>query len=89
MGMFDTFLVDDCDGQVKMFDRTCAVFKLGDVLPPKCGSDEEDYSIKLRYGGWIVVKNNVFFKYQQDKPCLTYLYDKWGHPWDEENPRYE
>lgn len=88
MGMFDTFKVDDCDGQVKMYDCTMDTYCLDDTLPCNA-SDDEDYGIKLRYGGWVVVKNNVFFKYQKDKPCLTHCYDKWGHPWDDENPRYD
>lgn len=87
MGMFDTFLVDDCDGQVKIYERNMDCFKLGDLLP-HIEADVVDYGVKLRHGGWVVVKNNIFFKYQQEKPCLHYLYDKWGRYWDENNPAY-
>ena len=48
MGMFDTFAVDDCDGQVKMFDSNMDLFRIGDILPSN--NDTEDYGIKLRNG---------------------------------------
>lgn len=94
MGVFDSFYVKDCDGQVKIFDRNMSVFKEGDILPDlrlpfKVDDPPEDYGIKLRYGGWVIVKNKVFFKYQQNKPNLHYLYDKWGRVWDEDNPPYD
>lgn len=85
MRMFDAFIVEDCDGQVKLYDRVMDSFSLDEVLPdlvlPFYEEDlPEDYAIKLRYGGWVVVKNKVFFKYQKEPPCLVYLYDKWGTP---------
>lgn len=92
--MFDTFVVDDCDGQVKMYDRTMENFKEGDTLPnpvfPLKRSDIiEEYAIKLRYGGWVIVKNNTFFKYQEEVPCLPHLFDKWGRDWNLEQPVYD
>lgn len=88
MGMFDTFTVDDCDGQVKIYDRTMSSYSLGDYLP-RDFFEEEDYGVRLRHGGWVVVKNNVFFKYQKDKPKLAKCYNKWGKVWDESSPCYD
>ena len=90
MGMYDTFDVDDCDGQVKIYDSVMSTFHEGIVLPDlqlpyEIEYPPEDYGIKLRHGGWIIVKNKVFFKYQEDKPDLAYLYDKWGREWGEDN----
>ena len=87
MGMFDTFAVNDCDGQVKIFYRNMDLFRIGDIVP-SAFDDTEDYGIKLRNGGWIIVKNRVFFCYQEEQPQLHYLYDKWGRRWDNDNPPY-
>lgn len=84
MGMFDTFNVDDCDGQVKLFDRNIDVFQQGDIVDRKRGN----FSIKLRHGKWVNIVLGVWVSYT-DTPTEEVLLDKWGNDWDFERPAYE
>lgn len=82
--MFDVFSVDDCDGQVKMYNRTMQTFKIGDTV---C-SRKDNYSIKLRYGMWVNILGGVWDSYTES-PLSDKCFDKWGHPWLWDCPRYE
>lgn len=78
MGMFDTFAVDDCDGQVKIYDRVMADFKVGDIVPDSL--PEKTYAIGLRYGCFAIIHNLMFVAYTKEKPNIK-VYDKWGGDW--------
>lgn len=75
MGMFDTFDVQDCDGQVKVYDRVMDLMKIGDKVNNK--NLPVNHSIKLRNGKWVNVVNDIFKSYT-DTPTQINLYDKWG-----------
>jgi hypothetical protein len=78
MGMYDTFNVSDCDGQVKIFDRVMDTFNLGDIVDKSLGT----YSIKLRYGKWVNIVIGVWVSYTE-KPINEVLLDKWGRVYNE------
>lgn len=78
MGMYDTFKVSDCDGQVKVFDCVLDTFKMGDIVDRKRGT----YSIKLLKGKWVNIVMGVWVSYTE-LPSTDVLLNKWGGDYDE------
>lgn len=75
MGMFDTFDVEGCDGQVKVYDRVMDLIKIGDKVHNR--NLPSNHSIKLRNGKWVNIVDDVFVSYTET-PEQKSLYDKWG-----------
>lgn len=79
MGMFDTFDVDDCDGQVKCYGRLMDFYEIGDKVNNK--NLPISHSIKLRHGMWINVANNIYISYTKS-PLFGDTFDKWARSID-------
>lgn len=86
MGVFDSFDVPDCDGQVKTYSRVLDTYRVGDRVDNK--DLPSNHSIKLRGGQWVNIEDNIYIGYTS-KPTQDQKYDKWGHVFvsDEHNYR--
>lgn len=75
MGVYDTFAVCDCDGQVKLYDNVMRNIHIGTGVADEL--DMPDHSVLLRNGKWANVVKGIYVSYTF-KPECDVLLDKWG-----------
>lgn len=81
MGLFDTFIDGDRQGQVKCFNNDLMCFQPGNTIPESFYG--KTYCIILREGGYACIENNIFIGIKETP--LGTIYDKWGVEFSEES----
>jgi len=82
MGVYDTINIENRCGQVKLWGSDMEVYSKGDSVPPLDPTNlYESYSILMREGGAVNIKNGVIDSWTNE-PTEDKVVDKWGVVWD-------
>ena len=76
MGMYSRIYLDDKSGQVKLWDGDDAYIGVACQVPSHRAA--HTYSIAMREGGFINVKNCTLHSWTST-PAYDIVFDKWGH----------
>lgn len=78
MEMYDTIVVGEKEGQVKIWEELLTVYEEGSEVPPF--DSYETYSIAMREGGYVNIEHCIL-KSWTDEPAFQPVFDKWGGLW--------
>lgn len=80
MGMFDTIIVGERNGQVKIWVNRMIDYLLGSVVPEHDGF--VNYDIAMREGGFVHVRDCQIAGWDdQQSEAAVVCFDKWGNHW--------
>lgn len=78
MEMYDTIVVGEKEGQVKIWEELLTTYEEGSKVPSF--SLHQTYSIAMREGGFVNIEHCIL-KSWTDEPAFQPVFDKWGGYW--------
>lgn len=77
MGVYDTIIAGDKEGQVKLWDCNLVTYRVGDKVRGSAAGFPENYSIAMREGGYVNIHSGILVSWT-DKPLHSPVLDKYG-----------